>query len=55
VIATAYAALNSQQTCSGEFSDVPWCPGLSAAHSMRLSTIIIAYFHICNNNFQFGG
>jgi hypothetical protein len=56
VIATAYAALlflNSEQTCSGDCSDVSLVPGLLAAHSIRLSTIIIAYLYICNNNFQF--
>jgi hypothetical protein len=53
VIATAYAAtvFNSEQTCSGDFSDVPLEFVGGAFHTP--STIIIAYFYICNNNFHF--
>jgi hypothetical protein len=55
VIATAYAALlflSSQQTYSGDFSDVPWFR-VCRRRIHTPSTIIIAYFHICNNNFHF--
>jgi hypothetical protein len=49
MIATAYAGLlvsRSAQTCSCGFSEVPG--------SHALSTIIIAYFYFCNNNFWIG-
>jgi hypothetical protein len=56
VIATAYAALlflSSEQTCSCDFSDVPKFRACWRA-SHALSTIIIAYFYFCNNNFHVG-
>ena len=54
VIAAADAALlfrfsSSEQACAADFRDVSWFPVLLGASTL---TIIVAYFHICNNNFN---